>query len=91
MNKKEYRKYQERVENFLQSEGIKIICVKDYDQAGGFSKFPCECCGSGLGGERYTMTADNGFEYDVCRDCAYYLECGQLDDRTMMEIKEEEL
>jgi hypothetical protein len=90
MNKKEYREYQGRVKNFLESEEIEFISLKDYEADPYFSHCHCECCDSGLGGDRYIMVADSGLEYEVCQDCLYYLEYGKLDDRAMMEIEESE-
>jgi len=58
-----------------------------------FSWKPCECCGSHLGGDRvdcngYNPETQEIYEYSVCIDCEYYAEYGQLDDMTMLEIKE---
>jgi hypothetical protein len=58
-----------------------------------FSWRPCECCRRSLGGNRehatgYNPTTKEIQEYDVCEDCIYYAEYGQLDDMTMDEIGE---
>uniref|UniRef100_A0A6M3JFM5 Uncharacterized protein n=1 Tax=viral metagenome TaxID=1070528 RepID=A0A6M3JFM5_9ZZZZ len=57
-----------------------------------FSWSSCNVCGSGLGGDRYPAHgADkngNIIHFDVCTDCYYYMEYGQLDNTTMMEIEE---
>lgn len=61
-----------------------------------FAWWPCECCSRSLGGNRYHATgynrdADTIQEYQICTDCMYYAEYGQLDDMAMMEIKESEV
>jgi hypothetical protein len=58
-----------------------------------FSWRPCDCCHRPLGGNRefatgYNPTTKEVQEYEVCTDCAYYAEYGQLDDTTMMEIED---
>jgi hypothetical protein len=60
-----------------------------------FSWRPCECCGTRLGGNRehatgYNPTTKEIQEYDVCMDCIYYAEYGQLDDQTMLDIEKSE-
>lgn len=66
-----------------------------YDLAGEphFSWSGCEICGSSLGGNRYSAHAvdknNNIIHFDVCVDCYYYIEYGQLDDQTMSEIEED--
>lgn len=57
-----------------------------------FSNRPCDCCKTYLAGNRCHATGYNPEEkqiqeYDVCEDCVYYAEYGQLDDQTMMEIE----
>lgn len=56
-----------------------------------FSWLSCDCCNSGLGGDKYNCTGyhpETGkiFTYSICADCLHYTEYGQLDDMTMMEI-----
>ena len=56
-----------------------------------FSWSSCECCGSHLGGNRYHATGYNPetkevYCYEICEDCMYYSEYGQLDDMTMMDM-----
>lgn len=58
-----------------------------------FSHSPCDCCG-GIAGNRYHATGYNpdtkeAYCYEVCEDCIYYNEYGQLDDTQMMEIEDE--
>jgi len=59
-----------------------------------FSWRECECCGSTLGGDRHpahgviTDSTDNQtLHFNVCTDCLYYLNYGQLDDMTMADMK----
>ena len=68
--------------------------VEDFPDEPFFSWRPCECCGRPLDGDRYHATGYNRTEdaiqeYDVCTDCIYYAEYGQLDDTTMEEIKKD--
>lgn len=55
------------------------------------SSSPCDCCGDSLQGNREHATGWNPDleqvqEYEVCEDCVYFAEHGQLDDMTMIEI-----
>jgi len=48
-----------------------------------------------LSGDRYHCSgycpeSKEVYFYDVCCDCLYYAEYGQLDDVTMMDMEEEE-
>ena len=58
-----------------------------------FSHAPCHICGRQLGGDRYP--AHYVDEYDdinhiaICTDCVYYMEYGQLDDMTMMDMEKQ--
>ena len=58
-----------------------------------FSWRPCELCGDHDGGNRHHATAythsGDILEYEICEKCMYYIEYGELDDMTMMEIEEE--
>lgn len=60
---------------------------------GGFSWRECEACGSSLGGNRYpahARTKDGALlHFEVCEDCLMYLNYGQLDDMSMMEMESE--
>lgn len=58
-----------------------------------FTWSACECCGRSLGGNRehatgYHRRHNDIREYEICTDCAYYAEYGQLDDMTMLRIRE---
>ena len=90
MTAQEYKEYKLRVASFLEREEIEIIsqCGDDYGNSEPFFSWrPCECCGLHKGGDRYDMIATNGFHYEVCVDCLYYLTYGRLDDQTMMDIE----
>lgn len=60
----------------------------------GFSASPCDVCGRSLGGDRYPYALHNRgrdlVEVEICSDCAYFAEYGQLDDQTMLDIEESE-
>ena len=74
-------------------------CGMDFDLMNepSFSWSSCDCCGSSLGGDKYKAMGliknrsprrkNNWIEYSICVDCMYYIEYGQLDDMTMMEIE----
>jgi len=89
--------FQKRVENFMESEGINCLNIDpEGDQEPHFTWSRCECCKRPLGGVRYNCVGFNPEKhqvqgpYEVCPDCLYYIEYGQLDDMTMMNIKENE-
>jgi hypothetical protein len=68
-------------------------CNNERDFESHFSHINCECCSRSLGGDRYHCTGYNPetkdiYCYDICIDCYYYAEYGQLDDMTMLEIEE---
>lgn len=65
----------------------RACCEESY-----FSWTPCDCCGRPLGGDRYHATGyhrptNDVYEYEICVDCVYYAEYGQLDDMTMLDIE----
>lgn len=89
MNKQEYAEYQQSVRDFFRENDI-----NGFSHTGEpfFSWSPCECCGSSLGGDRYTVTAwkfgkSATIKITVCADCLYYEAYGQLDDTAMEEIE----
>ena len=61
-----------------------------------FSSVSCDMCGSPLAGERNLAVliqpkgAGSDVDYDVCPDCVYYIEYGQLDDQSMLDIEDEQ-
>ncbi len=64
------------------------------ENEGSFSSCPCELCNSHLGGDRHAAHGIEGpahnfnvIHYDICVDCLYYIEYGQLDDMTMMDME----
>lgn len=92
MTKTEYAEYVQRVDDFFKREGINCL------SSGGNEPFSsaqsCQCCGDSLYGDRYHCTAyhpetNEILEYEsICTDCVYFVEHGQLDDMTMLDIKE---
>ena len=58
-----------------------------------FSSRPCEICGTPLAGQRHLMVRihprDPNQNYSGCDDCQNYIEYGQLDDQTMLDIDKE--
>lgn len=95
MTSKEYADYQQSVASFFQREGVANLSTISDDNGTCepfFSSRQCDCCGSYLGGNRYDANGYNPttkevYEYQICEDCAYYVEYGQLDDMTMMKIR----
>jgi hypothetical protein len=91
MDKQEYAEYQAAVADFMESEGLSNLSSTSEEPF--FSWHPCQCCGTHLGGDReecngYNPTTKEVQEYDnICMDCIYYSEYGQLDDMTMDEIE----
>ena len=94
MTTKEYARYEADVAGFFEREGVNnLSCEEDCEPS--FSWSPCDCCGSRLGGNLHHATGYNDktkeiYEYDVCDDCVYYAEHGQLDDMTMLDMVEAE-
>ena len=75
--------------------GVKCGCgnTKEMLEEPSFSMQSCDCCGTHLGGDRYKATGYNPqlkevFVYEICGDCLYYSEYGQLDDMTMMDMED---
>ena len=58
-----------------------------------FSHWPCDICSRRLGGDRYPshyIDDDNEINHiSICANCVYYMEYGQLDDMTMMDMEKE--
>ncbi len=94
----DYKEYEQRVAEFFQREGINNLSAMS-DAEGNtiqdeFSWRPCDCCRRQLGGTRiqasgYNPTTGEIQEYKICTDCEYYAAYGQLDDMTMMDMKDE--
>jgi len=93
MTKEEYAAYEQRVRNFFEREGINSLTQADLEREGYFSWRKCECCG-GLAGDRWECNGYNPTSkevqdgYEICTDCLYYVEYGELDDLTMLEMRE---
>ncbi len=98
VDQEDYNHYVERVNAFLERERITKLSP-DMDEETGewkeheFTWTPCECCGRKLGGAR-VEASDYSQErgeivgpFEVCYDCIHYLEYGQLDDLTMLDIE----
>ncbi len=103
MTKQEYTEYQESFKNGSKgfaawSSGFYLDCQDCYNNEhnilneGHFSSQACEICGSRLGGDRFAAHAldDNNeiIHFEICTDCVYYMEYGQLDDMTMLGVEE---
>jgi len=90
-----YAEYERRFAAFMQSEGINNLSTQEDQPEPFFSWSPCDCCHRPLGGDRYTCSGYNPTtkevqsDYAICVDCYYYAEYGQLDDQTMLDLKDE--
>lgn len=91
-----YADYKEHVALFMERKDLAFFfsdpkygdCIEPH-----FSKYPCDCCGSTLGGNRtkyvgVTSTYER-YDFTICDNCVYYNEYGRLDDTTMLEIKDD--
>jgi len=92
--KKDYARYCGLVSAFMESEGINCLTTRGDDCEPFFSWSPCDCCNRDLGGDRYKACGFNPTtkeiqDYEICTDCLYYAEYGQLDDQAMLDLKEE--
>lgn len=92
MTRAEYADYERRVDDFFKREGITNLSAVDNQADSHFSWRPCDCCRRLLGGERemasgWNPTTGEVQEYEVCFDCLYYSEYGELDDMTMLEVE----
>lgn len=96
MNRKEYKEYQETIAYFFETEGIRNLSPTNMEDEPYFSSSSCDCCNRSLGGDRYQCSRYNAEhdtiveDYEICPDCYYYAEYGQLDDMTMQEIEDSE-
>lgn len=106
MTFEEYCEYETDFADFMKRENITnltaeigedtdhacVICGEIVGCDPWFSRHPCDCCGTRLGGDRVHATGYNpetkeGQCYAVCWDCIYYAEYGRLDDMTMSEVE----
>lgn len=90
----EYEEYRDRVRSFFEYEKIVNLTPIDPEWDLYFSRENCACCKRNLAGNRVDC---NGFDfeskeikgpYEICVDCLYFAEYGQLDDETMLNIEE---
>ena|SRR6185503_13253987 len=101
MTQQEYKEYEQAVAEFFKREGLNCLTdtppngqdnPNEYCNEPYFSWQPCDVCGSTLGGDRVDMSGYNPTTneiqegYSVCVDCQYYVEYGQLDDMTMLDM-----
>lgn len=82
MTKAEYAEYEERFAAGLKYHGANRISTGD---SAGFSASRCDLCNRHYAGDRFEAEA-GPFDLEVCTDCAYYAEYGQLDDLTMISL-----
>jgi hypothetical protein len=102
MTAEEYADYCERVDRYLSgceavSTGPCPGCedcglpadAEEYDTEPFFSWHPCEICATRLGGDRepWHCVIDGKIVHGICcEDCAYFINYGHLDDKTMLSI-----
>ncbi len=92
MNRKEYAHFIDRVEHFFRVEGINCLSSIDPEKEAYFSTWRCDCCQRHWHGDREDTNGYNPTTkevqgpYSVCADCLYYVEHGQLDDQTMLDL-----
>lgn len=98
MTKKEYERYQKRVEQFF-ADGLNNLSTVSSEEGNCepyFTWKSCPVCGQSKGHDGYDCNGYNGQtkeieEYsNVCQDCVYYCEYGQLDDQQMWDIEHEQ-
>lgn len=79
---------------FFREDGEECGCgnTKEILDEPYFSWQLCELCGDQYGGNRYHATAythsGDILEYEICEDCAYYIEYNKLDDMTMIDVED---
>ena len=91
MNKAEYKAYEEAVAQFFAREGISHLSPGEMVDE--FSRRSCDCCRTRLAGARhealsYNRQTQSVEVYEVCSNCLYYDEYGQLDDLTMIMMED---
>lgn len=92
MTQAEYAEFERRVAAFFKRHGIN--CLSREGDEGWFSHRRCDCCDRPLGGDRFQASGFNPedkqvYTFEVCEDCLYYAQYGQLDDMTMMDMCQE--
>jgi hypothetical protein len=88
MTKTDYTAYEVRVATFMKDEHINCLSSEGEPY---YSVHRCDCCRNTDAGQRYFATGFNPatrevYEFQICSDCAYYAEYGQLDDMTMLDL-----
>ena len=92
MTLSEYRDYEKSVKSFFDYNNISHLSPIYQEWDPYFTWRNCDCCSRFLGGDRVECNSFNNKTkeivgtYEVCMDCYYYAEYGQLDDMTMLEI-----
>ena len=96
--KSDYAEYERRVADFFAEEGITNLSAMTDEEGNAeeqaFSRTPCDCCRRSLGGTRihasgYNPQTKEIKTYWICIDCENYAEYGQLDDTTMLDLKDD--
>ena len=95
--KSDYAEYQRRVAKFFEKNNIDDLTTSadaDGNIESYFGWSPCDCCRRHLGGERYAAVGHSYIrgivlDFNICADCMYYAEYGQLDDLTMLNLKDD--
>jgi hypothetical protein len=93
--KQDYEEYEKTVREFIKRDNLSFISTGtndgEQDVDPWFSWRSCECCQSGLGGNREYLCAWSGetrVQYEICEDCVYYHNYGRLDDTTMLRVED---
>ena len=88
-SQEDYETYQKRVAEFMRQNELNNLTRVNNDSEPFFSGQACECCLRDLGGNRIAASGYSRtgviYEFDICTDCEYYAEYGQLDDMTMLD------
>lgn len=97
MTKQDYETFKKNFNSFFECENVELMASAAPESEPFFSWQACDCCGSNLGGNRETYVAiekvgipnPRKFEIEICSDCVYFNEYGQLDDQTMLDMEKE--
>lgn len=93
MTQEQYAAYEATVAAFFTTQGVNSLSAST-DIHPFFAASPCECCRTTLAGDRWDALAyhpatKTTIGYSVCYDCLYYVEHGELDDMTMLDMDNE--
>ena len=84
MKTAEYLEYVIAVDAFFAEHALDNLSTCDDEPESHFSHRRCECCQRPLGGDRYSVSGysrtQGVLNFEICEDCLYFAECGQLDD-----------